>query len=82
MFASVALVIFMVIALPWQRRVWDRSQPPPDMLDGPAGESMVSDRASDEAAPEPGSVHDDDLPERVSDVAGPDRGTGPITPQR
>ncbi len=82
MFASVALVIFMVIALPWQRRVWDRSQPPPDMLDGPAGESMVSDRASDEAAPEPGSVHDDDLPERVSDVAGSDRGTGPITPQR
>jgi hypothetical protein len=81
MFASVALVIFMVIALPWQRRVWDRSQPPPDMLDGPAGESMVSDRASDEAAPEPGSVHDDDLPERVSDVAGSDRGTGP-TPQR
>jgi hypothetical protein len=50
------------------------------MLDGPAGESMVSDRASDEAAPEPGSVHDDDLPQRVSDVAGPDRGTGPITP--
>ena len=33
MFASVALVIFMIIALPWQRRVWDRSQPPPDMLD-------------------------------------------------
>ena len=81
MFASVALVIFMVIALPWQRRVWDRSQPPPDMLDGPAGASMVSDRASDEIAPEPGSVHDDDLPERVSDVAGSDRGTGP-TPQR
>src|ERR1700753_454574 len=68
MFASVALVIFMIIALPWQRRVWDRSQTPPDMLDGP-GDTTVSARASDEAAPEPGPVHDDDLPERVSDVA-------------
>jgi hypothetical protein len=79
MFASVALVIFMVIALPWQRRVWDRSQTPPDLLDGPTGETgeaVVSDRASDEAAPESGQVHHDDLPERVSDVAGSDRGPG------
>jgi hypothetical protein len=42
----------------------------------------VSDRASDEAAQEPGPVRDDDLPERISDAAVSDHPTGPITPQR
>jgi hypothetical protein len=82
MFASVAVVVFMVIALPWHRRVWDRSQPPEDQLGGPTGETTVSDRASDEAAQEPGPVRDDDLPERISDAAVSDHPTGPITPQR
>ena len=53
-----------------------------DQPGGPAGETTVSDRASDEAAQEPGSVRDDDLPERISDVAVSDHPTGPITPQR
>ena len=37
MFFSLGVAAFMVIALPWHRRVWDRSQPP-----GPEDEDLVA----------------------------------------
>jgi hypothetical protein len=37
MFFSLAVAAFMVIALPWHRRVWDRSQPP-----GPEDGNLVA----------------------------------------
>src|ERR1700761_5191404 len=44
MFFSLAVAAFMVIALPWHRRVWDRSQPPgPEDEDRVAVDVAVSD---------------------------------------
>jgi Glycosyltransferase family 87 len=44
MFFSLAVAAFMVIALPWHRRVWDRAQPPgPEDGDRVAVDVAVSD---------------------------------------
>jgi hypothetical protein len=44
MFVSLAVAAFMVVALPWHRRVWDRSQPPgPEDGDQVALDVAVSD---------------------------------------
>jgi hypothetical protein len=87
MFASLGLCVLLIAALPWGRRVWDRSAPSEDETrSAPEPETVVSDRASDEAAPgpsrdddAPGPSRDDDLPERASDAAAPDHTSGPAT---
>ncbi|HWG14735.1 MAG TPA: glycosyltransferase 87 family protein [Streptosporangiaceae bacterium] len=79
MFASLGLCVLLIAALPWGRRVWDRSAPSEDETRSvPEPGTVVSDRASDEAAP--GPMVDDDLPDRVSDTAVPDCTSGPSTP--
>jgi hypothetical protein len=76
MFVSLGVSVLLIAALPWGRRVWDRSAPSEDGTgSAPEPEAVGSDRASDEAAP--GPIRDDDLPERVSGTAGPDRTSGP-----
>jgi hypothetical protein len=64
MFVSIGVAAFMVIALPWRRRVWDRSAPPGGPMDGPL------DMTVDEAAldtPVPDHVADEMLPEQLPD---------------
>jgi hypothetical protein len=53
MFVSLGVMVFMVAALPWRRRVWDRSAPPEDGADDvPARDTPVADHVSDEVPPE------------------------------
>ncbi|HEY0719472.1 MAG TPA: glycosyltransferase 87 family protein, partial [Streptosporangiaceae bacterium] len=79
MFVSLAVSVFLIAALPWGRRVWDRSAP----FDGETGstpgpETVVSDRAAEQAATGPAGDHD--LPEQISGAAVPDRTSGPASP--
>lgn len=48
MFVSLGVIVFMVAALPWRRRVWDRSAPP-EAEDEPAPGAVLSERAADAA---------------------------------
>jgi hypothetical protein len=66
MFVSIAVGAFMIIALPWSRRVWHRPTLPPDDVTGgdTAVDSPVSDYA-DEVLTE--RTPDDRLTERTPD---------------
>jgi hypothetical protein len=65
MFVSLGVVAFMIAALPWRRRVWDRSQPPgPDGEDVGALDTPISDHVTDEVRPE-------SLPDSVPVVTNP-----------
>jgi hypothetical protein len=51
-FISLGLVVFMVAALPWGRRVWDRSRPDEPADQGmPALDTLVADHVSAEVPP-------------------------------
>jgi len=95
MFLSVAVGVLMIVALPWGRRVWDRSKPGEGESElGPQPEATVSDRASDEAGrglvsdgragsaadgPRPGAM-DETWPGPVTDDTLPPRAPAPPTP--
>jgi len=65
MFVSLGVAACMIIALPWRRRVWDRSQPPgPDGEDVGALDTPISDHVTDEVRPE-------SLPDSVPVVTNP-----------
>src|SRR6201992_16862 len=50
MFVSLGVGVLLIVALPWGRRIWDRSAPSAGESElGPQPEAAVSDRASDEA---------------------------------
>jgi hypothetical protein len=68
MFVSLGVSVCLIAALPWRRRVWDRFAPPDDRTgSAPEAETVVSERAWDEAAL--GPVTDNPLPDRVSGIS-------------
>lgn len=81
MFASLGLAVLMIIALPWRRRIWDRSAPSEDESDaGPEPETTVSDRASDRATQ---NLSEPTRPKTATDTTRPGgmdgTGRGPVT---